>query len=243
MALALSWPLASQAETFDKIEAETVRAADQALKQTESVATSVSFAFDYLAAFVGEAGPPPAVIQAELQATTERLEGVRSVLIVGKDGTLLYDSFTDPAPAVNLGNRKYVRDALEKPGLQISETVMGRSSGFPFVPMAAYKPSIDAVLTAITDVRKLKEPLDWCFNTCGGVILSSAGEIIVSSPPEITISEETIAGIIGHEDDRGTFIQESGNISILFAFRKSERFPFIVLASRAFAPTGSVATE
>ena len=229
--------------SLSALETETNRAADQALKQTESLATSISFAFDYLATFLGEAGPPPLVIQAELQATTERIDGARSILVVARDGMLLHDAFAYPAPRVNLANRDYIQNALNKPGLQFGEAVVGRTSGVPFAPLSVFKPSLDAVFTAIIDPRKLREPLNWCMSLCGGAILTNTGSVIAASPPETVLPEELISKVLEYEENEGLFRYERASFSVLVAFRKSERFPIIVITSRAITNTISPVTE
>lgn len=234
---------ASALADYSASEAETNRAADTALRQTETLITGIAFAFDYLATFVGEAGPPPAIIQAELQATTKRLDGVRSLLMIAQDGTLLHDAFAYPAPQVNLGNREYVIAAMTTPGVQIGEAVIGRTSGFPFAPISMRKPSINTVMTAITDLRKLREPLDWCMDACGGALLTRDGKLVAISPPEARLDDKIVQEIIEREETSGTFLHAREQISFIVSFRKSERFPFIILASKALAPTVSIATE
>ncbi|MEQ9519805.1 MAG: hypothetical protein RLN89_10240 [Parvibaculum sp.] len=224
-------------------EAETNRAAENALRQTETLMTSIAFAFDYLATFVGEAGPPAPIIHAELQATTNRLDGVRSLLMIAEDGTLQHDAFSYPAPQVNLGNRDYVIAAMTKPGMRIGAAIIGRTSGFPFAPISMRKPSINTVMTAITDLRKLREPLDWCLDACGGALLTDDGKIVAISPPETKLDDDLIQKIINNEEMNGSFVHSNERISFLISFRKSERFPFIILASKALAPTTSIATE
>lgn len=229
--------------SLSALETDTNRAADQALKHTESLATTIAFAFDYLATFLGEAGPPPLVIQAELQATTERIDGARSILVVGRDGALLHDAFAYPAPSVNLANRHYIQNALEKPGLQFGEAIVGRTSGVPFAPLSVFKPSLDAVFTAIIDPRKLREPLNWCMSLCGGAILTDTGAVIAASPPETVLSEDLISKILEFEESEGLFRYERASFSVLVAFRKSDRFPIIVITSRAITNTVSPVTE
>lgn len=226
-----------------KIEEETSRAADAALRETETLLTSVAFAFDYLATFVGEAVPPAPIIHAELKATTDRIDGVRSLLMIAEDGSLVHDAFSYPAPQVNLGNRDYVITAMNTPGLQIGEAVIGRTSGFPFAPISMRKPSVNMVMTAITDLRKLRKPLEWCMDACGGALLTQDGKLVAASPPEALIDETLLQEIMDNKETAGTFVHSHEQISFLVSFRKSQRFPFIVLASRALAPTASLATE
>lgn len=226
-----------------QIERETVEAAESALRETEALTTSISFAFDYLTTFMSEAGPPDFLTHAELKATTERLNGVRSILVVGKDGTLRHDAFSFPAPTINLGERGYVQDALSNPGVTVGAAVVGQTSGVPFIPVSTFKPAINSVLTAIVDTRTMREPLNWCPGSCGGAVLTTRGELVSASPPEVTIPQEIISTVLASEDEQGTFVYERQNFKALIAFRKSKRFPIIVLASHALTSSGSIATQ
>lgn len=242
---ALALEDASYAEIPDtaQIEMDTNEAADEALRATESFATSVSFAFDYLTAFVSEANPPDFLTHAELKATTARLDGVRSILMVARDGTLMHDAYSFPAPDINLGNRQYVLDALASPGLVLGKAVLGQTSGVPFVPISTFKPAIGAVLTAIVDTRTMREPLNWCDALCAGAVLTLKGDVVASSPPESTIPDEIISRVTNSGADSGTFVYERANFKVLIAFRKSERFPVFVLASHSLTSSGALATQ
>ncbi len=243
-------PSAARAETGyvavpdeAQIEQNTIKAAENALGETESLATSISFAFDYLTTFVSEAHPPDFLIHAEMKATTERLDGVRSILLINADGSLMHDAFSYPAPNINLGERDYVQNALNRPGLVFGKAVVGQTSGVPFIPVSARKPALSAVLAAIIDPRKMREPLNWCGGSCGGALLTSEGEVITSSPPNAPIAPEIINRILAADQDAGTFEYERPNFKALVAFRKSERFPVIVYASHAVTPDGVLATQ
>ncbi|MCE7999932.1 MAG: hypothetical protein HEP70_13810 [Rhodobiaceae bacterium] len=226
-----------------QIEQQTIEAAESALGETESLATAISFAFDYLTTFVSEAHPPDFLIHAEMKATTERLDGVRSILLINTDGSLMHDAFSYPAPNINLGERDYVQNALNQSGLVFGKAVIGQTSGVPFVPVSSQKPAMSAVLTAIVDPRKMREPLNWCGGSCGGALLTNRGEVITSSPPNAPIAPEVIETILAAEQNTGTFEYERPNFKALVAFRKSERFPVIVYTSHAVTPDGVLATQ
>jgi hypothetical protein len=227
----------------EQIEQQTIQAAEDALRETESFATSISFAFDYLTTFMSEAGPPDFLTHAELKASTTRIDGVRSILVIGKDGSLQHDAFTFPAPSINLGERRYVLNALARPGLVIGEAVVGQTSGVPFVPVSTFKPALNAVLAAIVDTRVVREPLNWCPGSCGGAVLTSQGKVVAASPPEAPIPDEIISRILADENNQGSFVYERQSFKALIAFRKSERFPVIILASHALTTSGALATQ
>lgn len=226
-----------------QIEQDTNEAADNALEETESLATAISFAFDYLTTFVSEAHPPDFLIHAELKATTDRLDGVRSILVINENGPLMHDAFSFPAPAINLGGRDYVQNAIEQPGLVFGKAVIGQTSGVPFIPISAQKPALSAILTAIVDPRKMRKPLDWCGGSCGGALLTNNGEVITSSPPNAPIAPEIINTILAADQSSGMFEYTRPNFKALVAYRKSERFPVIVYASHAVTPDSVFATQ
>ncbi len=234
---------ATDAGTVDIHEIETNRAADRALKQTEALATSISFAFDYLATFIGETGPPPIIVQAELQASAARLNGVRSILVVGENGIILHDALARPPPTINLSNRRYFQTALETPGLHFGQTIVGRTSGFPFAPISTHKPAMNAVFTAIVNLRAMREPLDWCLALCGGAILTDNGTLIAASPSELIIPQEVIDRIVESEAKRDLISVTQEHFTMLIAFRKSERFRVTVLTIRFIAPTENLTVQ
>ncbi len=230
----------------DQIEQETIEAAKDALNETESLATSISFAFDYLTTFMSEAHPPDFLTHAELKATTARLDGVRSILVIDKDGMIRHDAFSFPAPNINVAERQYFQGARSSSGLILGEGVIGRTSGVPFVPVSTYKPALNAVLTAIVDPGKLRRVLERCGRAreaCGAAILTNTGKIVASSIPEVTIPQEIVDNILGAEDNSGTFVYERQNFKALVAFRKSERFPIVAFASHGIASNSVLATQ
>ncbi len=226
-----------------QIERDTIKAAESALSKTETLATAISFAFDYLTTFVSEAHPPDFLVHAELKATTARLDGVRSILMINNDGMLMHDAFSYPAPNIDLGERSYVQNAISRPGVIFGEPVVGQTSGVPFVPVSSQKPALSAVLTAIIDPRRMREPLNWCGGPCGGALLTDKGEVITSSPPNVPIPSEIIETILSADQSNGVFAFERPNFKALIAFRKSERFPVIVYTSHAVTPDGMFATQ
>ncbi|WOF74597.1 hypothetical protein QMT40_002251 [Parvibaculaceae bacterium PLY_AMNH_Bact1] len=230
----------------ERIERDTAEAAQSALDEAESLATSISFAFDYLTTFVSEAHPPDYLTHAELKATTDRLDGVRSILVVSEDGAIRHDAFSFPAPKINVAERQYFQQAMLNPGLVVGERVVGRTSGVPFIPVSIYKPALNGVLTAIVDPRKLRDSLDWCRNisaSCGGAIVNTDGAIVTASPARAPIHKEVSKILVSKPEWQGTFIYERPNFRMLVAFRKSERFPIIVWASQTLTSNGMLATQ
>lgn len=244
--LALGETVYQDVPNEEQIERDTAEAAENALDEVESLATSISFAFDYLTTFMSEAHPPDFLTHAELKATTDRLDGVRSILVVGKDGTIRHDAFSFPAPNINVGERQYFQQAMTSHGLILGERVIGRTSGVPFIPVSTYKPALNGVLTAIVDPRKLRDSLDWCRDvsaSCRGAIVNTNGGIVTASPARAPIHEDVRQILVAKPERQGTFIYERPNFRMLVAFRKSERFPITVWASQTLTSNGMLATQ
>lgn len=230
----------------EQIERDTINAAENVTDEADSLATSISFAFDYLTTFISEAHPPDYLTHAELKATTDRINGVRSILLVGTDGNVRHDAFSFPPPQINVAERQYFQNALAASGLVFGEGVIGRTSGVPFIPISTYKTALNGVLTAIVDPRKLRDSLDWCRGTsasCGGAITTADGKIVTASPAKAPIHEEVSRILVSKTERSGTFVYERPNFRMLVAFRKSERFPITVWASQTLTADGMPATQ
>lgn len=208
---------------------ERVRSALQGIiERTETFSSAIDFAFDYAATFIATSGAPMPVVQAELESIVTRLNGVRSLLVIDMEGKLLFDSFTHPAPEINLSTRPYFMTALETRGLHLGEIVLGRTSGFPFTPASALKTVIDSVLVAVVDTRELQKPLSWCQEECGGAILSPEGSILTISPFGTQLPEEIIEA--ASNEPSGALLLDRGAFSLLAHWQKSEKRQFIAVA-------------
>lgn len=225
--------------------AELDRAATRILESSERLATAINFAFDHLATFIALSGAPDQVIHQELKDTTARLNGVRSILVVAKDGSIQWDTISFPPPALNLSSRNYIRNAFSSTHLVFDEVTVGKTSGFPFVPVAAYKPAIGAVIAGVLDPRELQRPMEWCPESCGGALLTREGRIIVISPVETRLSFDLISEIrathaAGAEE--GILFESRENFNLRLAWIASGDFPIYAVAFSytAIPPTSSL---
>lgn len=234
---ALLWPVSAAAE-----EALSDRAT-HALQQVELLATTLDLAFDYLTTYIGYSGASDQLVHAEMAAITARVPAIRSILVIEEGGTLTHDAYTFPAPGINLSNRTYVREARHRIGLALSEPVVGRTSGAPFVPAAEWRGAIKSTLVAILDMRELRKPFDWCGPGCGGGIVTMDGNVIVHSPAEARVPRSLIVRITDVEDREGTFLFERENFRAEIAFRKSDDLPIAVYVVKALTPPTLSAVE
>lgn len=226
-------------------EKEMNAAAGRVLEQTERLATAIEFAFEHLATFIALSEAPGEIVHAELDATADRIDGLRSILVLSPDGDILWDAYSFPAPKVNLGSRTYFRRGLSANRLQFDEITAGRTSGFPFVPISVFKPSINAVITGILDPRVIQEPLNWCLESCGGALLTDDGRIVTISPVETRLSRSLVDTIM--EDhaagaSEGYVHEPRDNFALTVAWRASDKFPFytIVFQHSAGAISGPI---
>ncbi len=204
-------------------------AATRVLEQTERFATAIDFAFQHIATFIALSDAPGEIVHAELDATANRIDGVRSIIVVSKEGDILWDAYSHPPPPVNLSSRDYFRRSLAAHRLRFDEIAVGRTSGFPFVPVSVFKPSIDKVVAGVLDPRVLQDPLNWCLESCGGALLTEDGRIITISPVEARLSRELIESILqAHVGgvSEGYLHEPRENFALTVAWRASRKFPF-----------------
>lgn len=238
-------PSAAQSSPSIKSEREMNAAAGRVLAQTERFATAIEFAFEHLATFIALSDAPGEIVHAELDATADRIDGLRSILVLSTEGDILWDAYSHPAPKFNLGSRGYFRRGLTARRVQFDEIAVGRTSGFPFVPASVFKPSINAVIAGILDPRVIQEPLNWCLESCGGALLTQDGRIVTISPVEARLSRDLINSIL---EDHATGASEGyvheprENFALTVAWRASDKFPFftVVFQHSAGAISGPI---
>ncbi len=220
-------------------------AASRVLEQTERFATAIDFAFEHITTFAALSDAPGEIIHAELDAVAKRLDGVRSIIVISKEGNILWDAYSHPPPQVNLSSRDYFRRSLTAHRLQFDEIAVGRTSGFPFVPVSVFKPSLDAVIAGVLDPRAIQQPLNWCLESCGGALLTKVGRIITISPVEARLSRDLIESITKDHASgasEGYVHEPRENFALTVAWRASSKFPLyaVVFQHAAGAITGPI---
>ena len=169
------------------------------------------------------------VIHEEFREIAERLPGVRAIIAIEPSGQLIVDSYTPPAPDVNLGDRTYVASARAQPGLFIGTTTIGRTSGIPFLPVA--KRVGDNVIAAIVSPHFLIHEEGRCAD-CVSAIIREDGSLIASFPPAAEIPKNVLSLPLLNKGLEGTSSSLFSQTESIIGWRRSELYPFVVLGAR-----------
>lgn len=162
---------------------------DSHLKQNDLALMAVA---DFLSA---NPGVSPEIAHSRIKRYQRASAGLRSILAIGRDGTLLHDSYNLPAPDFNLGDRIYVREAVRQgtEELRINAPVVGRQSGIPFIPITRGQFDVEGnatgVIVGILGPETLL-PEDSNCALCVSAVLTSEMDILVSRPSGLTFPDD-----------------------------------------------------
>lgn len=207
------------------------------LLSAERIFLGVDHALD-TAGFVMKTTGNTRVVHEEFRAISDRLPGVRAIIAIGPDGSLVIDSYQHPAPEVKLGDREYVKEARSKPGLYIGSAQIGRTSGIPFLP--ASKLVGEHVIAAIISPHFLIHEEGRC-GDCVSAILREDGSMIASFPPAAELPPNVLSLPLINKNLEGNATSLFNRTESVIAWRRSEIFPVIVLGAkglRSAAPIG-----
>lgn len=169
------------------------------------------------------------VIHEEFRDIAERLPGVRAIIAIDKNGKLIVDSYTHPAPVLNLSDRDYFKAAQIRLGLYIGTTKKGRTSGIPFLPVA--KQVGDYVLAAIVSPHMLIHEEGRCFD-CVSALVREDGSVIASFPPAADIPDQVLSLPLINKSLEGNSTTMFSKTQSIIAWRRSDLYPIIVLGAR-----------
>ncbi|EBA18372.1 hypothetical protein RSK20926_11654 [Roseobacter sp. SK209-2-6] len=166
----------------------------------------------------------------------------RSILAIGEDGILSFDSF-NPVPflgAKDLSDRGYWKaaNAAKPKTLVFSPPVVGRQSGMTFVPLAMAVPGGTARRQRVVVLTALPETLLPTSNMCNfcGVSLVQKGKVLVSSRPLSDVNARVIEALNfdGHYGSKSLNVR---GLNVTTHWKRSERFG-IVLVYYSVEPGG-----
>ncbi|MFN3670966.1 MAG: cache domain-containing protein, partial [Bosea sp. (in: a-proteobacteria)] len=149
--------LSYRAERAQEVHRQALEAGRQAGSEIERIVEGVDGLLTAVAAI-------PAVFNADVAGCTEALKAVarsvasiRTVFLLDREGRIVCDS-SGGSSGLNLSDRSYFRDALEKPGVAIGEYTMSRLSNAAILPIGkAVRDANGAVLGVLaTGIR-----LEW----------------------------------------------------------------------------------
>ena len=174
---------------------------------------------DFLAA---NPGVSDEIIHARLKRYAVRGAGMRAVLGIDPTGQLRYDSFSLPAPDLNLSGRHYVRKALgaESADLIVGGPVIGKQSGLPFIPLARPYFSINGarlgVVAGVMVPNALIEPVTKC-TLCVAATYLETGETLVTYPSGAKLPRELLEEVVLSPDTSSlTRVSLAGTSTIVF---------------------------
>lgn len=193
---------------------------DSHLKQNDLALLAVG---DFLSANPDIA---PAIAHSRMKRYQRAAAGLRSILSVSANGTLLHDSYNLPAPDINLGDRLYVREAVRqgRGDLRINSPVIGRQSGLPFIPITRGLFNVEGeatgVIVGILGPETLL-PEDSNCALCVSAVLTSGLEVMVSRPSGLQLSAELTRQIEESVSFYGLELIELNGGLVLFSWNKN----------------------
>ncbi len=140
-----------------------------------------------------------AVVEATLQRYVDQVDGIRAIIVTDEKGYLIYDTFNKVASKANgqfkplyLGDRQYVIDAQNSKGMQVYHTLIGRTSGTPFLPISRpvyVDESLKYVIVAIMSPNKLIHQSVHGTHYVAVTVYNMEGKFITSFPDGMEIPE------------------------------------------------------
>jgi len=195
------------------------------LLAAERIIIGVDFALDAVGHAIANAGNAR-VAHEQMRDTAKKLPGVRAIIALGPDGYLKHDSYQFPAQELDLSDRSYFRAAKGTSELVIGSTVIGRTSGTVFLPLA--KRVGELTLVAIVNPHSLFADQSEC-DLCLSVLLGNNSDVVATYPPSV----EVPIGVLSLPlQNRALGGAESGmllNAPVRVAWKRSVLYPFISL--------------
>jgi len=135
------------------------------------------------------------IIHEALGNYVARAPGLRAIIATDAKGILTYDSFSYPARRIDLKDRGYIKEALQKRtrSIFIGTPMKGRTSGIAFLPMSQPTFSLDKVATGVVagiiTPDKLIRQNTLC-DQCFVGLYKESGEKIVVYPSSLSYPED-----------------------------------------------------
>lgn len=193
---------------------------DSHLKQNDLALLAVG---DFLSANPDMA---PAIAHSRMKRYQRFAAGLRSILAIAVDGTVLHDSYNLPAPDLNLGDRIYVREAVRQGSgdLRINPPVVGRQSGIPFIPITRglfnVAGNATGVIVGILGPETLL-PEDSNCALCVSMVLTGNMEMLVSRPSGMMVPEDLQRHIEDTLSDTGLEVIKINGVDSFFSWTRN----------------------
>ncbi|WP_208993030.1 hypothetical protein [Roseibium sp. TrichSKD4] len=171
------------------------------------------------------------LIHLDLKQLAAGIPGARAIIVIGQDGLLLHDSYSYPHARLKLSDRRYFQAAQVSPGLHIGKTVVGRTSGAAFVPIA--KRIGELTFVAVVSPPALFDTYSEC-GDCWSLAVNKQGDLISMFPAEAVIAPKLLE-LAKSGKTTGSQIVKYNQSVVSVAWRKSERFPVTLIGVRGLS--------
>ena len=179
-----------------------------------------------------------AIAHASLKRLVELTRGLRAILAINADGHIIADSYNSPPPGVNLAKRIYFQEA-KKPGayFAIYDTVIGKTSGVPFVPLGLPRFGLSdvfqGVMVGILHPDRLISSLPLCRDCVLAVVLMDEDpKPLISRPSGLLIPKDLIIDILKSSENKGVWRRKLGTLPVIVGWHRSTRFGLVSIYAR-----------
>lgn len=233
---ALSQAHSQQIEEVERRIAAASQAARTNLLTAERVVYAANQAIDAAAVIVSSIDNAR-IVHTELKRLAAGVPGGRAVIVIGRDGKLLHDSYKYPVAPLNLSDRTYFREAMVARDLHVGVQVIGRTSGASFVPLV--KRIADLTYVVVATPYALVDLQSEC-GDCWSLVLKPDGAVVTMFPPEARVSSAVTDIARESTMESGYRVVRYLNSVVALAWRKSPDFPFVSVSVRGLPDTATV---
>ena len=169
-----------------------------------------------------------------MKSIAKSVPGLRSILAIGSDGQLLFDSYNPVLFSIDLSQREYFRRTMKSDIAEmiISVPVVGKQSGQLFLPVSMKMKRGRGIVMASVFPEFLLPRIDLC-NGCGmGAIQDD--KILVSNPITVVLPGSVTAAV-ARGGEYGKKIINVNNIAIELHWKKAENTPITYIYYKSFA--------
>jgi len=180
------------------------------------------------------------LVHIELGRLAKGVPGARAIIVVDREGTLLFDSYRYPASNLDLSERSYFREAIANSGIVVGQTVIGKTSGANFVPLA--KRLGDTTIVVVASPFSLLDLQTEC-GDCWNMVLQSDGDVVTMFPPEAKLPRTLTEFVTQAPKPDGTSFVRYHNSVVAIAWRRSSHFPITLMSVRGVTDTAAPSVD
>lgn len=178
------------------------------------------------------------VVHGALKRYTKRVKGLRAVIVTDGKGLLKFDSFSYPAPKLDLSDRTYIKAAkvaIER-GMMVTKPVTGRTSGLPFIPVVnPVFDASDALIAVVVGilVPDAVIPKDMVCARCFASVFDERETLVARHPTAVDteVVNTMMAGVVEAFDATGTLSGQARELYAHTAWSRLDEFKLFVTYS------------